>query len=86
MHPKPFSLKYVVHDIKYEPIALQEYQKFWFLNNTPVTGIKSGFVVSKTCPVLGASPDARIIDKGCSICLGLGEVMLQSQFLHGKSE
>ena len=26
MHPKPFSFKYVAHGIKYEPIALQEYQ------------------------------------------------------------
>ena len=31
-------------------------------------------MVSKSCPVLDASPDARIIDKGCSICFGLGEV------------
>ena len=74
MHPKPFSSKYVAHGIKYEPVALQEYQKFMFNNNTPVTVLRSGFVVSKSCPVLGASPDARIIDKGCSICFGLGEV------------
>ena len=74
MHPKPFSSKYVAHGIKYEPIALQEYQKFMVNNKTPVTVLRSGFVVSKSCPVLGASPDARIIDKGCSICFGLGEV------------
>ena len=74
MHPKPFSSKYVAHGIKYEPIALQEYQKFMFNNKTLVTVLRSGFVVSKSCPVLGASPDARIIDKGCSICFGLGEV------------
>ena len=30
MHPKPFSSKYVAHGIKYEPVALQEYQKFMF--------------------------------------------------------
>ena len=74
MHPKPFSSKYVAHGIKYEPIALQEYQKFMFNNKTPVTVLRSGFVVSKSCPVLGDSPDARSIDKGCSICFGLGEV------------
>ena len=71
MHPKPFSSKYVAHGIKYEPIALQEYQKFMLNNKTPVAVLRSGFVVSKSCPVLGASPDARIIDKGCSICFGL---------------
>ena len=74
MHPKPFTSKYVAHGIKYEPIALQYYQKFMVNNKTPVTVLRSGFVVSKSCPVLGASPDARIIDKGCSICFGLGEV------------
>jgi len=31
MHPKPFSSKYVAHGIKYEPTALQEYQKFVFI-------------------------------------------------------
>ena len=39
-----------------------------------MTVLRSGFVVSKSCPVLDSSPDARIIDKGCSICFGLGEV------------
>ena len=74
MHPKPFSSKYLAHGIKYEPTALQEYQKFLFNNKTPVTVLRSGFVVSKSCPILGASPDASISDKGCSICFGLGEV------------
>ena len=31
-------------------------------------------MVSKSCPVLGASPDAKVIDKGYSICFGLAEV------------
>lgn len=75
MHPKPFSSKYVAHGIKYEPIALQEYQKFMFNQKTPVAVLRSGFVVCKSCPVLGASPDAKIVDKGCSICFGLGEVV-----------
>ena len=43
-------------------------------NKAPVAVLRSGFVVSKSCPVLGASPDARIIDKGCSICFRLGKV------------
>ena len=74
MHPKPFSSKYVAHGLKYEPVALQEYQKFMYNQRTPVSVTRSGFVISKTCPVLGASPDAKIVDKGCSVCFGLGEV------------
>lgn len=74
MHPKPFSSKYVAHGMKYEPIALQEYQKFMFNQKTPVAVLRSGFVVSKSFPILGASPDAKVIDKGCTLCFGLGEV------------
>ena len=61
MHPKPFTSKYVAHGIKYEPIALQEYEKFMFNRKTPVA-------------VLGATPDAKIVDFGCSVCFGLAEV------------
>ena len=74
MHPKPFSSKHVAHGIKYEPIALQEYEKFMFNRKTPVAVLKSGLVVSKSHPILGATPDAKIVDYGFSICFGLGEV------------
>ena len=74
IHPKPFSSKYVAHGIKYEPVALQEYEKFMFNRKTPVAVLKSGFVVSKSFPVLGATPDAKFVDFGCSICFGLAEV------------
>ena len=74
MHPKPFTSKYVAHGVKYEPIALKEYEKFMFNRKTPVAVLKSGFVVSEAFPVLGASPDAKVIDFGCSICFGLAEV------------
>lgn len=74
MHPKPFTSKYVAHGMKYEPIALKEYEKFMFNRKTPVAVLKSGFVVSEAFPVLGASPDAKVIDFGCSICFGLAEV------------
>ena len=74
MHQKPFSSKYVTHGSKYEPIALQQYEKFIFNRKTPVAVLKSGFVVLKSCPVLGASPDAKVVDFGCSLCFGLAEV------------
>jgi len=75
MHPKPFKSKYVAHGIKYEPIALQEYEKFMFNRKTPVAFLKSGLVVSKGFPVLGATLDAKIGDFGCSVCFGLAEVV-----------
>ena len=74
MHPKPFTSKYVAHGMKYEPIALSEYEKLMFNRKTPVAVLKSGLVVSEAFPVLGASPDAKVIDFGCSICFGLAEV------------
>ena len=74
MHPKPFTSKYVAHGMKYELVALREYEKFMFNGKTPVPVLKSGFVVSEAFPVLGALPDAKVIDFGCSICFGLAEV------------
>ena len=74
MHPKPFTSKYVAHGMKYELVALREYEKFMFNRKTPVAVLKSGFVVSEAFPVLGASPNAKVIDFGCSICFGLAEV------------
>lgn len=61
--------------IKYEPIALQENEKFMFNRKSPVSVLKSGLVVSNRYPVLGATPDAKIVDYGCSICFGLGGKM-----------
>ena len=74
MHPKPFSSKYVAHGMKYEPIALQEYQQYMFHRKTPVAVLRSSLVVSKSRPVLGASPVTKITDEGCSVCFGLAEV------------
>lgn len=34
----------------------------------------SGFVISKSHPILGASPDAKVIDPGCLETFGLAEV------------
>lgn len=78
MYPKKISSKHLAHGIKYEPIALQEYEKFMFNRKTPVTVLKSGLVVSKCYPFLAATPYARIIDPGCSVCFGLAEVKCPS--------
>lgn len=63
----------MAHGIKYEPTALQEYEKFMFNRKSPVSLLKSG-LGSNRYPLLGATPDAKIVDYGCSVCLGLGEV------------
>lgn len=70
MHQKPFSSKYGTHGSKYEPIALQQYEKFIFNRKTPVAVLKSGFVVLKSCPVLGASPDAKLLTLDVHFALG----------------
>ena len=74
MSPSEISSKYVQHGLKYESVALQQYEKFMHNRRTPVQVHKSGFVVSKDCPVIGATPDARIIDPGCADNFGLAEV------------
>ena len=40
----------------------------------PVNVLKSGLVASLDAPYLGASPDGKVIDNGCSIPFGLSEV------------
>ena len=70
MHPKPFSSKYVTHALKYEPIALQQYEKFMFNRKNPVAVLKSGFVVSKSCPVLGDHQMPKLLTLDVHFALG----------------
>ena len=74
INPKPFTSRYVEHGIKYEPIAIQEYEKVMFTRKTPVKVFKSGFVVCLDMPFLGGSPDGRVVDFGCRYHFGLAEV------------
>ena len=66
----------VAHGLKYELVDLQVYQKFMCNQRAPVAVLRSGFVVFKSCPELGTSPDAKIVDKGCSVCFGLGAFLM----------
>jgi hypothetical protein len=74
MHPKDISSVYLEHGKKYEPVALQEYQKVMFNRKTPVKVFPSGFVICQNCGILGASPDGKVIDPGCLDSFGLAEV------------
>ena len=38
------------------------------------TGLKSGLVISSDSPYLGASPDGKVVDPGCSNTFGLSEI------------
>jgi hypothetical protein len=74
LNPKPFNSKYTAHGNKYESTALQQYQKYMHAIGKHVVLFKSGFVVCKDAPFLGASPDGKVIDAGCSEPYGLVEV------------
>ena len=41
---------------------------------TPVKVLPCGLVISNSHPILGASPDAKIVDMGCTDYFGLAEV------------
>ena len=73
INPKAFTSRYVEHGIKYELIALQEYEKIMFARKTPVKVLKSGFVVCLDMPFVGCSPDGRVVDFGCHDHFGLAE-------------
>ena len=45
------------------------YETCMFNSKTPIANLKSGFVVSKSYPVLGASPDAKVVF-WCSLSFG----------------
>ena len=74
LNPKPFSSRYTNHGLKYEPVALEQYQKYMMSIRRPVKVLKSGLVISLDSPYLGALPDAKVIDPGCSDPFGLSEV------------
>ena len=74
MNPTPASSKHLEHGKKFEPVALMEYEKFMFHRRTPVKVLPCGLVVSKGCPILGATPDARVVDFGCTDYFGIAEV------------
>ena len=74
MNPKNISSRNFEHGRRYEPIALMAYEKFMHNRNTPVQVLKCGLVVDKGYPILGATPDARVIDPGCIHPYGIAEV------------
>ena len=60
--------------LNYEPVAIDKYHKYMHSQKTPVHVFKTGFVVCTNCPILGCSPDAKVIDPNCEDPFGLLEV------------
>lgn len=74
MNPPVLNNKYIEHGKKFEPVSLMEYQWIMRAKRMPITVIPSGLVISQSYPILGASPDGKVIDPGCADCFGLVEV------------
>ena len=82
MHPKHFTSKYVEHGIKYEPVALHEYEKFMKNRRTPVVVLNCGLIICKGNSILAATPDAKVIDVGCVDPFGLAEIKCPQTKFH----
>lgn len=85
INPKPFTSRYVEHGLKHEPIALEQYEKVMLSWKTPVKVLKSGFVVCLEMPLLGGSPDGRVVDFGYRDHFGLAEVKCPETKINFKS-
>ena len=55
IHPKSFSSRHVEHGLKYEPIALREYEKVMLTRKTPVKVLNCGLVISQHMLILAGS-------------------------------
>ena len=66
INPKSATSKQLKHGKKFESVALREYEKYMFNRSTPVKVLPGGLIVSKGCPILGPTPDARVVDFGCT--------------------
>lgn len=74
INPKPVSSKYRQRGLKFEPIAPVECKRFMYNRRTPVKVLAYGYVASKPTPIIGVSPDARVVDCGCTDHFGIAEV------------
>ena len=75
---KPFRSASTDHGIKYEPVALREYEKYMHKIGRPIKVEKSGFFVSPKLFYLGCSPDGKVIDSSSIDPFGLVEIKCPS--------
>lgn len=62
---KPFRSASTDHGIKYEAVALREYEKQMHIIGHPVKVERSGFFVSPKLFFLGCTPDGKVVDISC---------------------
>ena len=62
---KNITSRALSHGKMFESVALMEYHKVMHKRRTPVQVLPCSFVISKEYPILGVSPDARVVDPGC---------------------
>ena len=74
INPKHITSRVLSHGKKLESVALMQYHKVMHKRRTPVQVLPCDFVISKEYPILGVSPDARVVDPGCTDHFGLAEV------------
>ena len=74
MYAKVFKSKHTAHGKKYEPVAIHEYMRYMDSKMTPVQVYNCGLVVYNKEPILGCTPDGKVIDPGCTQPFGLIEV------------
>ena len=75
LNAKPVKTKSTEDGIKYEPIALREYEKHMHKIGHSVKVEKSGFFVSPKIIFLGCSPDGKVVDSVSKDQFGLAEVV-----------
>ena len=75
---KPFRSASTDHGIKYEPVALREYEKYMHRIGRSIKVEKSGFFVSPKLFYLGCSPDGKVIDISSIDQFGLVEIKCPS--------
>lgn len=79
---KPFSSAAVEHGRKYEPMALKECEKNLKRIGRPAKILKSGLFVLPKIPILGCSPNTKVIDLSLKDIYGIGEVKYSSSKFH----
>lgn len=82
MYPKDVKSIYTAHGVKYESTAIHEYLRYMHSTRNPIEVYKCGFVVYQKEPILGCSPDGKVIDSGSTEPFGVIEVKCpQTKFL-----
>lgn len=82
MYPKDIKSICTAHGVKYEGPAIHEYLCFMNSTKKPIEVYKCGFIVSKKEPILGCSPDGKVIDSGTTEPFGILEVKCpQTKFM-----